>query len=92
MKPVFIGWREFSLGEVADDCGHGHLTHAPRGAKVELEAIVFDVLVARVALERTETVSNQKAVMGVQSPHRLHLTSGEMAGHSLGDGRLFCNA
>lgn len=50
MSPVLVRQGEFCLGEMAEDGGHGHITHAPGRAKVELEAIVLDVLIARVAL------------------------------------------
>lgn len=59
MRPVLVRRREFCLGEMAEDGGHGHLTHAPRRTKVELEAVVLDVLIARIALgaESAQTAS-----------------------------------
>lgn len=50
MKPVFISWTELCLGEMAEDRRHGHLTPAPWRAEVVFEAVILDVLIARIAL------------------------------------------
>lgn len=50
MRPVFVGWTEFRMGKMADHSRHGHLTSAPRMAKVELERIILDILVASTVL------------------------------------------
>lgn len=75
MEPVFVSWTELGLGEMAENCGHGHLTPAPGMAKVELEGVVLDVLVACTALEtRSAQVAEEDASMS-RCPHRLHLAS-----------------
>lgn len=74
MKPVFVSWTELGLGEMSENCGHSHLTAAPGMAKVELEDIVLDVLVACTALgTRSAQVAEDASIP--RCPHRLHLTS-----------------
>lgn len=73
MEPVFVSWAKFCLGEVANDCGHGHFTSAPRRTEVELEAVVLDILVASTALVASlAQIASDVHMLG--RPHRLHLT------------------
>ena len=48
--PVLIIGRKFNIGQVARDAGHRNGAVAPRLAKVKVERVVLDVLVACVVL------------------------------------------
>lgn len=50
MAPVLVIRREFNIGQVAGDASHGDGARPVGGAKVEVEAIVLDVLVACLVL------------------------------------------
>lgn len=50
MEPIFVLGRELRTGEMAKDGSHRHFTSAPWLAKVELKAVVLDVLISSIAL------------------------------------------
>lgn len=50
--PILIARFKVDTCEMAHDGCHGHLTEAPRMTKVKLKAVVLDILIASVALQR----------------------------------------
>lgn len=60
MTPVSVCCCEFDIGEMACHAGHGDCAIAPLLTKVEIEGVVFDVLVFGVALNLRQLRTRQR--------------------------------
>jgi hypothetical protein len=84
--PLLIVTRELDSCEMALDGRHGDIAMAPWRAKVKVESVIFNVLVAGVALWRV--ISTGSCHVQQHWAHSLILSTRKMGCNSLGDGGL----
>lgn len=73
---------------MANNTGHGHGAVPPGTAKVKVELIVLDILIAADRmLFKLATVQRD-----MRDTHCLERTTGHVRGHGTGNGRLLCHA